>query len=303
VGVSKYQYNEIYEKTSSGKPMNLPSSHRAARMMSDVLAEVGQLSDLKVLTNEEATRDNIERAVSAWLPAVSRPGDTIVIYMAGHGFQVPTRKLHPAYAPHDTVLPGMLLEMIQEAKAHPDAKETQELMPALRVLVPLLQEAKAQGRSAEEMEDAIIERTMVTCESFGRWLQGLDGREVIVILDSCHSGGFAVEGQENPDAGKGLDVASTPLADPILRLTAIGQKDCVLLAACGTDQEAWATYDTPIMTHALLTLLRSARNSVDIKNCHEYCKAEMNEFFKQRPSLKVHEVRLFGYSHPLYVKP
>ena len=37
------------------------------------------------LANEQATRANIEHAIRRHLPAVTRPGDTVLIYWSGHG--------------------------------------------------------------------------------------------------------------------------------------------------------------------------------------------------------------------------
>ncbi len=45
-----------------------------------------------------------------------------------------------------------------------------------------------------------IENTMVLDDALGRWIQELDGRKVVVILDACHSGG-----QATGKGVKGLD--------------------------------------------------------------------------------------------------
>ena len=45
--------------------------------------------DLRLLLDGEATRDNILAAIEAWLIEGTRPGDDVVLYFSGHGFQQP----------------------------------------------------------------------------------------------------------------------------------------------------------------------------------------------------------------------
>mgnify|MGYP001073480424 CR=1 FL=1 len=42
-------------------------------------------------------------------------------------------------------------------------------------------------RDGEKVEVAVP--GMVLDDTFGRWVQELDGRQVLVVLDTCHSGG------------------------------------------------------------------------------------------------------------------
>jgi hypothetical protein len=83
-GVADHMFSADFE-AASGHGLNLPSCHRDARQLDDLLREVGQLNDSRVYTNDQATRKNLEIAVTQWLPSVSRPGDTVVIYYSGHG--------------------------------------------------------------------------------------------------------------------------------------------------------------------------------------------------------------------------
>lgn len=45
--------------------------------------------DLRLLLDGEATRHNILAAIEAWLIEGTRPGDDVVLYFSGHGFQQP----------------------------------------------------------------------------------------------------------------------------------------------------------------------------------------------------------------------
>jgi len=50
-----------------------------------------------------------------------------------------------------------------------------------------------------------IRRTALTDDTFGRWIQDLDGRRVVLILDTCHSAGQAAgqKGIAMPDPLEG----------------------------------------------------------------------------------------------------
>lgn len=45
--------------------------------------------DVKLLLNEEATRDGILTAIEEWLVEGTRPGDEVFLFFSGHGFQQP----------------------------------------------------------------------------------------------------------------------------------------------------------------------------------------------------------------------
>jgi hypothetical protein len=80
-------------------------------------------------------------------------------------------------------------------------------------------------------------------DEFGRWVQALDGRKVMVVLDACHSGG-QIEGAKtttsgpSPDPGprtRGLEPAHF-LDQVLIRARSIGQHDAAILTACRLDQ-------------------------------------------------------------------
>ena len=52
----------------------------------------------------------------------------------------------------------------------------------------------------EATNAALLRETGISDDLFGRWLQRLDGRHVVVILGSCYGGGFATAAKT--DAGK-----------------------------------------------------------------------------------------------------
>ena len=80
VGIDAYQ---------SVSPLNGPVND-ANDMAAFLVEQAGfQQSDLRLLLNAEATRDNILAAIEAWLIEGTKPGDDVLLYFSGHGFQQP----------------------------------------------------------------------------------------------------------------------------------------------------------------------------------------------------------------------
>jgi hypothetical protein len=80
--------------------------------------------------------------------------------------------------------------------------------------------------------------TMILDDTFGRWIQQLDGRQIAVILDNCYSGGAskAVKGLAGPRlSGDKVDFFDGELR----RAKDLGQRDTAVLAACKPNELAW----------------------------------------------------------------
>jgi len=69
---------------------DLPGAEHDARRIRDVLVMRGGFpeSNVRMLLNQEATRDAIEEGITDWLVGNARPGDNVVIFYAGHGSQM-----------------------------------------------------------------------------------------------------------------------------------------------------------------------------------------------------------------------
>jgi hypothetical protein len=307
-GVAAYAFNAEYELASEGKArLNLPACDRDASTLGELLRQVGQLSDLRVYTNDSATREQLAESVTQWLPAVSRPGDTVIIYFSGHGLQIPDDDgdeadgLDEVLAPHDIVTGEILIELIKKARRGE---------PVDRRLKDWIALVKQEGPKAGE---ALIRRTAVTDDEFGHWLQRLDGRQVIVILDICHSGGFANREKEFSTDRKspGFDFLDRECA----RLKDIGQRGCSLLAACGAQESAQVRReaDMSVMTYYLAELLQQSRRQVELPQAYEYCRDRMKDYFDTanrtrrvagKPPVESHEPYLVqDPERPIYLKP
>jgi hypothetical protein len=314
-GVAEYEFNEEYER-SAGSILNLATAHRNAKGLADVLGEVGRMSDYRLFTNEHATREQFQQAVTQWLPAVSRPGDTVIIFFSGHGMQIPDDAndepdgQDEVLCPYDQMTPDIVALLAK--KTDLDAGLRQRL-ETLRLHV---KQVLARTGSEKQALAAIIRQTGITDDEFATWIQGLDGRQVIVVLNACHSGGFA-------EAEKGL-VGPGPDFDFLDRETArlkdLGQSETVLLTACSAQQSSLMRpqRDYSVMPYYLVEMLRAARGPADIDRCYAYCADRMRAYFdspefraqneKRRQAgakpILPHQPQIYNRcSRPAYLKP
>jgi hypothetical protein len=80
VGISEYQF------TGDGGLSNLAFAENDARQFAKALEAQGWNKDyIKLLTNKDATKREIESTLEGWLTK-TRPEDMIVLFWAGHGF-------------------------------------------------------------------------------------------------------------------------------------------------------------------------------------------------------------------------
>lgn len=82
-----------------------------------------------------------------------------------------------------------------------------------------------------------VQNTMLIDDAFGRWVQELDGRKVVVILDTCHSGGQNAQEKGIYSKALGVDqphvggVRFDFLDGDLKRTKDIGQKETALMAS------------------------------------------------------------------------
>ena len=106
---------------------------------------------IRLLLDQQATRDGIVTAIRDWLLAGSRPGARVLLYFAGHGY----------FQPDDD-------------GDEPDGYD--------EALVP--HDARLLSDGARPLEIA----NLVRDDEVGALLAELSGRQVAVIVDSCHAG-------------------------------------------------------------------------------------------------------------------
>ncbi len=313
-GTSKYKFSK-YEEEVTGHDSDLAVAHRDAIDLSKRMTQEGRLTDVQLFTDEKATRANMENAVTKWLPSVSKPGDTVFIYVAGHGAQIPDDDgdeadgLDEFLIPHDmfSVAAWVAMEKHrQEGRLDPKMAEYHRYGTA--VLTECLKKTNGNVERAEAlMKQVLCRNTAVTDDLFGHWLQMLDGRQVIVILDICHSGGFATN-ERNLKSGPIRDV-SLPYKDKFdfldgetIRLKDIGQTNTALFSACGAQETTIERSDNGLMTACLMESLQKATGKLTLPDAHRQVSTSMTTYLREinekrkqvgKPALKMYEPVLY----------
>ncbi len=258
VGISDFADAQIHD---------LKVGHLDAQTISSVLQQKCEFERSIVLTNEQATRVNIEHAIRRELPAITRPGDTVVIYWSGHGGRC--------------------------ADTDGDEKDGFD-----EYLVP----QDGQLTSAET-----IRNTMILDDTFGRWLQDLDGRRLLVILDTCHSGG---QGQEKSIlAGAGNLPAAAPfdfLDGELRRIKDIGQRETALLASSTASQVSFERRegDLSTMTFFLVEQLQAGTDALELRTAFSRLRGSVAEYVERAfPGTSQTPILVENLSSPLVLRP
>jgi hypothetical protein len=204
-----------------------------AKAMAQVMQEQGQLDESVVLVNEQATLANVQQLIQTGLPAATRPGDLVLIYWSGHGGRTSN-------------LDG----------TEPDGFD--------EYLIPY------DGRL--DPADA-VRKTMLLDKTFGRWTLNLDGRQLVVILDACHSGGQTQGAIKSISGGD----SATPFrgfffANAFARAKDIGQRETAVIASSRASQISFEQRgrQLSVMTHFLVEKLRSSTGPVSIQDAAAY---------------------------------
>jgi hypothetical protein len=177
------------------------SEHEEAKRSAVRMAETFQnrcgvpTENTRLITDEQSTRANIEEAFTRWLPSATRPGDTVFVFYVGHGSQVTS--LDPKRS---------------------DAMES---------YLTVYDNDSGQLRTQAELEAWVRER-MILESTMARWLQELPGRQIVLMLEACRSGGFA--------ASKGAQRPWTYFLDQSARVKGISQLGTIVICACAADE-------------------------------------------------------------------
>ena len=271
-GVSEYKFNDELLLATDGKgSMNVATPHNDALRLAAAFSEVGQLQDRRVYVNDRATRRQMQVAITEWLPSVSRPGDTVFIQFTGHGMKIKDNNgdesdgQDEVLLPHDMVDLGVLLGMAMKAE---QGKQVDPRFEGWKEMFNRLGDN-------EEANVALIRETGISDDLFGRWLQRLDGRRVVVILGSCHSGGFAATAKGDTEATEPL--AFDFLDGEISRLKDIGQEEQALLAAAMSSEVARESRDLgmSVMPYFLERVIRNVESPVTLEQAFELCRVEV----------------------------
>jgi hypothetical protein len=125
---------------------------------------------------------------------------------------------------------------------------------------------------------------MVLDKAFGRWVQNLDGRRLVVIIDACHSGG------QTQGAIKSLTGGNTEVpfrgfffATTLKRTKDIGQRETAVLASSRATQVSFERREETlsVMTHFLVEKLSGGSGPVTLTEAAEYLAENVPQFVQQ----------------------
>lgn len=267
IGISQYEYIQRTQKNDAGKSEQVYApNHRDARTLAGVLQEVGRLNGQRIITNAEATRANVEEAVTEWLPSVSRAGDTVLFYLSGLAMPIAQAAgvqsdgiVLPLY---DFMTANTLSTLKkQRGEGKISTSHARQLNSA--------EQLASAASSNNEAALAVVRQWGISDEIFAHWLQGLAGRQVIVILDAPYASAF----------GPQADGSSDPLAHGVARLGSLGQQEIVLLGACGG--QVFDVLRSPqglsLMTELLIQSVRDASGSLSVEEAYRVVSKKTEE--------------------------
>jgi hypothetical protein len=263
---------------------DLFACHRDAQKLAAAMQENGRLEAARVFTNERATRQAMEEALTQWLPKVSRPGDTVFIYFSGHTGQFedasgdePDGKdefmmMHDSVSGNEVYACKKLLENKQQVIDQGLLGEND---------LRLAEQVANAGMAVEQQTGSLgrlIEVSAVTDETLAHWLQRLAGRQIVLICDSCNSAGYA-EDEQQATLASGNDI----MKNEIDRLQNLGQADQALFCSAHVGQSASERLDKSmgVMTYYIVEQLSGSPKAVRLEDTFEYCKTNVEKYYSE----------------------
>ncbi|HPP54202.1 MAG TPA: caspase family protein, partial [Thermoguttaceae bacterium] len=217
-----------------------------AKAMAQLLQRHGQFDKIFLLVNQEATLAALEKLISQTLPDSTRPGDLLLIFWSGHGGRC-----------------------ADDNGDEPDGLD--------EYLVPY------DGRLGNLQQ---IRSSMLLDDLFGRWIQRLDGRRILLVLDTCYSAGQSAheKGLRSPHPAPAPSAHFDFLDGELLRAKDVGQKETAMLAASKANQLAFIRRegDLSVMTYFLLRHLESASGPVTLQNAFQYLEKAVPAYVQQK---------------------
>jgi hypothetical protein len=238
IGIGKYMRSDIAATHEELR--------HSAEVMHELMLKHGQLDPNRTLLvrDEQATKANLQNLIAEKLPAVTQPGDTVFIYFSGHAGQLPTTD-----------------------PREPDGQD--------ETIAPYDVDGWHQGDTREQAL-ARIRATDITDDTLAAWLAPLQGRQVVLILDTCHSGGLI--------EGKGL--AKSFWQDEAARVKDISQLNTLVLTSCAADEQSLfegTPNKTMYFTHCLAEVIQRAagREKLTVQDAYEYSRRRMRVLLRE----------------------
>lgn len=260
IGVGKLRYLTKFQ-------ISAPAEDVAA--MERVLRRFAGVDEVIKLVDESATAEAIRDLFCRTLPAMTRPEDEVIIYFSGHGGRC--------------------------ADDNGDERDEYDeyLVPFDgRFVVSEVQNAGGSVRHNADRESMIID------DALARWIQELDNRRVVMIVDACYSGGLSVHSKSlvplpDSDLGSGL---FDDIEAEFRRIKDLGH-EVVLFASSEADKPSLICRDRPIsvMTRFLAECIESRPGPISLKMAADFVIVAVAQYAERHFANIPRQVpRLFG---------
>ncbi len=260
IGVGKFKFLPARE-------LGAPAADVAA--MAGMLERYSTFEELFTLVDEQATREAIERAICQMLSTKSCPGDEVLIYFSGHGGRC--------------------------ADDNGDERDgfDEYLVPFDGRLV-----GTAPGTPTGASWADADRETMIVDDVFARWLQELDNRRVVVIVDACYSAGLSQLTKSIVPPSE-VGVAAGFLDDIGAELTLLKDlgHDVSLLASSDADKPSLVSRDGPlsVMTRFFVECVESKQGPLSLKAIADHIIQTVPHYVREYfPSIPPQVPRLIG---------
>lgn len=239
----------MFELTAKNGEGNNARFRLGAELLAQTMLQRGGLDPqrTKTLVGQETTRANIEAAITRWLPSVTQPGDSVFIFYGGH---------------------GGLIRNLDGTK--PDGKDG--------VLTTYNNAFESQKLSGDEW-DAGARKNYISDITLARWLQELPGRQITLMISSCHAGSMI-------DAKLLAKFASREVS----RVKGISAMNVVVMASCSTDEETLSSPKAPVfLAQYLSEAMTKLPAPVTLQQAYEYYREAHRRRLEQDGVIGFHE--------------
>lgn len=335
IGVGKHRFADE-EQRLRGTSSDLDGPENGAREMREIMQRDGQFDRCRTLVNSKATRASIEHAIDD-IAGASIPDDTIFIYYCGHTAQIPDDNgdekdgLDELITTHDSTNLGVFMDLqkqLIDGSIDP-VKEVQVIdlltkiaragfisipapddLPWINGAWVLREVIRTRNEPvAKAIQQLVCRETFISDDVMGHWLQKLDGRKVVLIMDTCHAGGHAT-------IEKGFKNHSTEAFDFLdseaCRLKDIGQRDLALMASSSVKQVSKAALledlngrkrEIGVFTHLLVHAIQEIEGPLTVTEAHATVKSVMELISDEHPESAQHTYLFNDLTSPVFIKP
>jgi hypothetical protein len=238
IGIGKYK--------NPGNAATHEELRHSAEVMHDLMLKHGGLDPDRTLLvrDEQATKAHLQELIAEKLPSITQPGDIVFIYFSGHAGQLDTND-----------------------PSEPDGKDES--------IGPYDLEGTRPGEP-REVGAARWRATNITDDTLAAWLSRLAGRQIVLILDTCHSAGVI----------EGKNLATTFWQDEAARLKDINQLNTIVLASCAGDEQTLfegTPNKTMYFTFCLSEIIERAagKEPLTVQAAFEYSRRHMRVLLQQ----------------------